>query len=187
MCVYQVPQLSSDFLVDFEDLVIQYLFDEWSIANPGKGATKTNTDGSKVQFRPGFPDYSKPFEVLALQTSTTVRDRNDAYSWHMFTQIEVRIVRAYEIQRDNVSPELGNMEREVERIINEYNIDDINGIHDIIFMGRQRDYGNLSRNTATARRNILGAGAALASSVSWANSTWESVTLAELSYIKERV
>lgn len=184
--VYQVPALSSDFTADFEDLVIQYLFTKWSISNPGKGATKTGTDGTKVQFRPGFSDYAHPFQVLCLQTTTRVANMNDPYSWHMFTGVEIRIIRAYEPTRDNIAVELGNMEREVERIINEYTMNDINGIQDFIFISRSRDYGNLSRTTATAKRNVLGTGG-IVGGASWANSTWESVTMAEVSYYKERI
>lgn len=189
MTVYQVPGLApNDFTTDFEDLVLQFLYNQWSISNPAKDTTgKTGVDGSKVQFRPGFPDYSKPFEVLCLQTNTRVADLNDPFSWHFFTQIEIRIVRAYEAQRDNIAPELGNMEREVERIINTYTPNAINGIQDIIYHGRQRDYGNLARTTATAKRNVLPGSAGIVSAASWANSTWESVVFCELSYYKEVV
>lgn len=184
--VYQVPVLAADFTTDFEDLMLNYLYSQWSISNPAKDPTgKTGIDGSKVQFRPGFPDYSKPFEVLCLQTNTRVADLNDPFSWHFFTQLEIRIVRAYEAQRDNIAPELGNMEREVEKIINTYTPNAINGIQDIIFRGRQRDYGNLARTTATAKRNLKGSAGLVSSAGSWSTSTWESVVFCELSYYKE--
>ena len=189
-CVYQVPApVSADFSQDFEDLVLQYLYNQWSISNPAKDPLgKTGVDGTKVQFRPGFPDYVKPFQVLCLQTSTRVADRNDPHSWHFFTQLEIRIIRAFEFQRDNVAVELGNMEREVERIINTYTTNAIPGISDIIYLSRQRDYGNLSRTTATAKRTSGGLGQGVVnSSASWATTTWESVTICELSYYKEVV
>lgn len=187
MSTYQVPGLApNDFTTDFEDLLINYLFTQWSISNPAKGLTTTSlTD--KVNFRPGFPNYATNYEVLCLQTSTRVADRNDPYSWHFFTQMEIRMI-AKERTRDNIAPQLGNMEREIERIINTYPHNAINGIQDIIFISRQRDYGHLSRNIATAIGSKQGSRAtASAVSASWATSSWESVILCELSYYKEVV
>ena len=177
---YQVPTLAADFTADFENLVNTYLHAQWSISNPAKDTGTTGTDGTKVQFRPGFPNYSKPFEILTLTTSTVPANRNDPYSWHFFTTVEIRIVRSMELQRDNIAVELGNMEREVERIINSYTINGINGIQDFIFVNRNRDYGNVG-GTAT------GAGSRVNTAKNWAASAWQSVTTATLSYYKELI
>ena len=177
MVTYQVPILAADFSQDFEDMVITYLFNEWNIANPAQDAAATGSDGTKVHFRPGFPDGSKPFEILCLTTQTIPANRNDPYSWHFFTTIEIRIVRSMEMARDNLAPELGNMEREVERIINSYVSDDIPGVQDFIFLSRNRDYGSTG-SAATSRVNTA---------KNWAASTWQSLTIAQLSYYKEIV
>ncbi len=187
MTTYQVPGLApNDFVVDFEDLLILYLWTKWTETVPPRGTTLTSL-GPDINFRPGFPNYSVTYEILCVQTNTRVADLNDPHSWHFFTQLEIRIV-AREITRDQIAVQLGNMERELERIINQYGHNDIPGIQDIIFQGRQRDYGNLSRNTATARGAKQGSRAvASASAASWTTSTWESVTVIECSYYKEIV
>ena len=162
------------------------MWDKWTETVPPRGETLTSL-GEDISFRPGFPSYAVPFEILCVQTNTRVANLNDPYSWHMFTMMDIRIV-AREMTRDNIAVQLGNMEREVEQIINLYTDDDIPGIQDIVFQSRMRDYGNLSRNVASARQSRSGSkAAAAATAASWSTTTWESVTSCEMSYYKEVV
>ena len=174
---YQVPNLAADFTVDFEDLLLDYLFSKWSTTDPLKGATPQDT-ASNLRFKPGFPDNFKPYEINALTISTRIATRNDPYSWHFFTLMEVRTT-ATRLSKDNVDPQLGNMERELERIINTYPQNDIPGIQDMIYIGFSRDYAGAS---FAQTRAVTGS-----SISSWSSSRWSSVTSFELSYYKEIV
>lgn len=178
MPTYQVPGLSADFTTDFEDLVLTYLFTKWSISGsnkPQKGLTAQDVSAD-LRFKPGFPDNLKPYEVNCLRTDTTVANRNDPNSWHLFTTVEIRLT-ATRLSKDNVDPELGNMEREVQRIINSYPINDINGIQDLIYLGDSRDYGTASTATGTGIRTPM----------TWASSRWSTVVRVNLSYYKELI
>ena len=177
MSTYQVPGLSADFTTDFEDLVLSYLFTKWSISGankPQKGLTAQDVSAD-LRFKPGFPDNLKPYEINCLRTETAVAQRNDPYSWHLFTTVEVRLT-ATRLSKDNVDPELGNMEREVQRIINSYPQNDINGIQDIIYLGDIRDYGVQSASSTGIR-----------TPTTWASSRWSTVVRIQLSYYKELI
>lgn len=168
---YVVAGLVGDFITDFEDLVLSYIFAEWSISAPAKGTTPQDTNAT-LRFKAGMPDGLKPYEINALQLETRVSDKNDPQSWHFFTDVEIRIT-AERIARDNIDPELGNMEREVQRIINQYPDQDIPGISDLIFNRMLRDYIGNTRS-ATGRRTVTTA----------LSSKWSSVTTVSLSYYK---
>ena len=170
MSTYIVAALPGDFTTDFEDLLLSYIFAEWSISTPAKGTTPQDTAAS-LRFKAGMPDGLKPYEINALQTETRVSDKNDPQSWHFFTTVEIRIT-AERIARDNIDPELGNMEREVQRIVNQYPANDIPGIADLIFSQMSRDYTGFA--TGGARRALTTA----------LSSRWSSVTLVSLSYYK---
>ncbi len=147
MSTYIVPELAADFNKDFEDMLIDYIFSKWSINAPAKGATVT-AEAADLHFRPGFPSNRKPFEVLALQTVTDViQDIEINRAWYQRTTVEVTLT-AMRIQKDNIdaAPDtvgnLGNMERELQRIVRQYITDSgkITGIMNMTFDGGGRIY-----------------------------------------------
>jgi hypothetical protein len=170
---YVVAGLAGDFVSDFEDLVLSYIFTKWSITTPTKGSTPQDTV-APLRFKAGMPDGLKPYEINALQTDTKVADKNDPQSWHFFTSVEIRVT-AERIARDNIDPELGNMEREIQRIVNQYPQNDITGINDLIFMGMSRDYFGSSGTTGTIRQSRR---------TTALSSRWSSVTSVLVSYYK---
>ena len=167
---YSVAGLPADFTDDFEDLLLAYIFAEWSITEPRKGATMQDT-ASSLRFRAGFPDGFKPYEVNTLATSTTISQRTDPQSWNFLTTVEVRLT-VKRIARDNIDPQLGNMEREVQRIINQYHSNEITGIQDLIYVSSNRDYRGIQTTAATTTAGT------------WSLSKWSSVTNVNLSYHK---
>jgi hypothetical protein len=170
---YVVAGLAGDFVSDFEDLVLGYIFTKWSISAPAKGSTPQDTTAT-LRFKAGMPDGLKPYEINALQTDTKVADKNDPHSWHFFTSVEIRVT-AERIARDNIDPELGNIEREIQRIVNQYPANDIAGISDLIFMGMSRDYFGIS-GTGTSIRQ--------ATRTTALSSRWSSTTSILVSYYK---
>lgn len=144
---YIVPELGTDFTQDFEDLLIAYIFSKWGITAPQKGSSVTHAD-AVIHFRPGFPSWRKPFEVLALQTTTEVMEvLEHQRMWLQKTTVEVTLT-AMRIQKDNIDSDpdtvgnLGNMERELQRIVRQYITDTgkITGIMQLTFDGGSRVY-----------------------------------------------
>jgi len=147
MSTYVIPDVGTDFTKDFEDMLIDYIFSKWSITAPQKGSSVVD-DAATVHFRPGFPSNRKPFEVCALQTTTeTLEDIAINRGWFMKTTVEVTLT-AMRIQKDNIDPvpdivgNLGNMERELQRIVRQYITDTgkISGIMNMTFDGGTRIY-----------------------------------------------
>lgn len=168
MPTYGVPELSSpgnavDFSTDFEDMLINYVYQEWGIADPPKPANMVGD--TKIQFRPGFPAYNTPYEVLCLQHETTLIDKVSAQQYHYQTVCEIRLVENH-IKRDQVDPQLGNMEREIQRIVNQHKYNEIPGIHRILYLSSRRLYD--PRDT-------------------YAKSRWESVIRVGMNYIKVNI
>ena len=170
---YSVAGLPADFTQDFEDLLLAYIFQEWSIADPAKGVTPQDTNSS-LRFRAGFPDNLKPYEVNALTTNTSISQRTDPQSWNFFTTVEIR-TSVQRIARDNIDPQLGNMEREVQRIINQYQSNEITGIQDLIYVSSNRDYRGITSTAATTTTGT------------WSLSRWSSTTSVQVSYHKTNI
>ena len=60
--------------------------------------------------------------------------------WLYEAQFEI-IVSAKRLARDNVDAQLGNVEREIQRIVCLYTPNDIDGVDDIFYRGQERVYG----------------------------------------------
>jgi len=98
---------------------------------------------SFLGFRVGMPDHSQPYEITALPRNTIIQQiqtgGGSGVYYEAQTTIEINIF-VKRLARDNVDPQLGNMEREVQRIICSYNNNDITGVSDIIYQGQNRIY-----------------------------------------------
>lgn len=93
-------------------------------------------------FRIGFPDHTKPYEITALQTNTTadpLQGPNFGRVYEFTTTVQISIF-VKRLNRDNVDPQLGNMEREVQQVICQYKSGDISKVRDIIYEGQERIY-----------------------------------------------
>ena len=130
---WQVPELGTDFSQDFEDIIIQYIFDNWSISLPAKDTGMQPDESDKVQFKAGFSDFSQPYEVCCVQTRTEPLEKIDG-KFVFTTGLDI-MVRMQRIERDAIDfePELENMEAEVQRIVEDYVPNTIVGIKDLIY------------------------------------------------------
>ena len=99
--------------------------------------------GDFIAIKTGLQDFFRPYSATVLPTSTNI----ERISHHKFVGGVWRITADYQVvisakrlARDNVDLELGNAEREVERIIIQYKPNDIPNIHDMQYGGRERIY-----------------------------------------------
>jgi len=131
-----VPELGTDFTNDFEDLLINYIYSKWNISDPAKGSVMKpdyQIEPNTVSFKPGFPDYNRPYECCTVQTRTDLTERYSGK--YVFTTIVEVLLRMKRLDRDaiEVDPQLQNMEQEIEDIVQHYNLNDIVGIKDLTF------------------------------------------------------
>ena len=133
MSTWVVPEIGDDFTNDFEDIIIAYLYDKYSISNPSKDATPHTEDGEKVSFKAGFPDYFRPYEICCVQTRTELIEKINGK--HLFTTGLDVMIRMKRIDRDAIDtePELENMEDEIQRIVENYAPEDIIGFKDLVY------------------------------------------------------
>lgn len=154
---WQVPELGTDFTEDFEDMVLEYIQDEYSIINPDK------TDTEHFSFNVGFFPFFKPYEICCISTDTVPpRFTNGGRDCYTSTGIEVGI-RMERLDRNKTDPQLGNMEREIIRIAGQYRPDNIPGIKMMLWDGGNRIYGGKDQ---------------------WAESDWRSLVKYRIYYNK---
>jgi len=172
MSTWVVPELNADFSQDFEDTIIQYIYDKWSVNNPAKGTTLKpdyESEPDTISFKPGFPDYFRPYECACVQTRTAPLDKIGG-KFVFTTGLDI-MVRMKRIQRDaiDMDPQLENMETEVQRIIEDYQPNEIVGIKDLVYDE------NVSAERVYNAKD------------SFAKSDWRSVVHVKVFYEKEDV
>lgn len=133
------------FTQDFEDLLIAFLYSKWSISAPAKDGTNLVDEDTPLAFRTGLPDDRHPFQVLALTDETVLIDKPGFRTSRYETSVIVSVI-AERIAKDNIdaNPDtvgnIGNMEREVLRILAQYTTFQIFGIENIYFTNAKRIY-----------------------------------------------
>jgi len=147
-----VPELGNNYFTEpFENMLIQYIYDEWSIADPQKGASM-QTSESDIVFRPGYLAEQPTYQVLAIQRQTEPVGDNPlmisrtALSLMTTCEVLLRMKRLVSANADEdemqlgIDPQLWNMEQEVLRIVGQYgkNPQDIAGIKNMLYLGHQR-------------------------------------------------
>ena len=167
MSTWIVPELEADFTQDFEDTIIQYIYDNWQATDPAKDVTPQTEDGEKVSFKAGFPDYFRPYEVCCVQTRTDLLEKIDG-KFVFSTGIDI-MCRMKRIERDaiDVDPQLENMEEEIQRIVEHYDPNEIVGIKDLVYND------NVSAERVYNARD------------SYAKSDWRSIIHIKVFYEKE--
>lgn len=127
-----------DFTSDFDEMVRSYIATKYSLADPDK--TTANTLKIKV----GFFDYKLPYEIAILERETDppqwLSGRRVIFN-HTTMEIHIRMKRLARSETE-ISPQLGYMEREIQRIAMQYRNQDILGIKDMIFAGGERVYNS---------------------------------------------
>jgi hypothetical protein len=137
MSTFVVSGSTTDFTQDFEDLVISYIFNKWSISVPPKGTVMkpdVEVEPDKVHFKAGFPDYFIPYECCVVQTTTRLLESFGGGKFLFTTSLDV-MLRMKRLDRDAVAtdPQLENMENEIGRIVEHYKPNEIPGIKDMLF------------------------------------------------------
>jgi len=99
---------------------------------------------STLQIRVGLQNYFQAYSTTILPTRTAIQKqsltKHAGGYWQYETQFEI-IISAKRLARDNVDAQLGNVEREIQRLVCQYNPNDIDGIEDMLYMGQDRIYG----------------------------------------------
>lgn len=184
----------SDFDTDIENLVIEYIFDEWSFTDPSLLAKPDEMHGGNqgsnsqnIEFRSGFDRGRPAFQVLCIQTDTEVMAADVSMrSWNFKTRLEITVISNIMEDIDNVRPELGQMEREVQRILNQYRQGDIEGIDTMQFTGQSRIYDDII--VGTGAQQVRGSrGSRTSTASNWAQSRWKSKLYAEVTYWKDDI
>ena len=160
--LWVVPELGTDFTEDFEDLIISYIYSKWSISDPPKGTAMqpdTITEPDALSFKPGFPDYFRPYELNVIQTRTEPLHNWQHHRFLFTTALEI-MLRMKRLNRDaaEVDPQLENMELETNRIIMSYLTQNITGIKDVIFdlpNSLERVYGATDTYAKTDWRSVV--------------------------------
>ena len=170
MSTWVVPELGTDFDYDFEDKIIEYIYNKWSIGIPAKGTqmqTDYESEPDTISFKPGFPDFFRPYECACVQTRTEPLEKIGG-KFVFTTGLDI-MLRMKRIERDaiDVDPQLENMEQELQRIVEDYQPNEIIGIKDLVY-----------NDSITAERVYNG-------SDTWAKSDWRSIIHIRIFFEKE--
>ena len=180
----------SDFTTDLENLVITYIYTKWSLTGNLAKPLFEHATGQDLEFRPGFDRGRPSFQVLCIQTDTEVRAKQDVAqrSWEMVTRLEITVITNVLNDLDNVRPELGRMEREVQRILNQYKDGDIVGIDRMYFTGQTRVYDDIVAGGTGSNlvRGSRGSGGR-SSGANWQTQRWKTRIFAECVYYKDDI
>ena len=154
---YGVPELQvsptniPDFTSDFDELLRQYLYDKYALTDPLK--TTTNL----LKFKVGFFDYKLPYEIAILEKETEQpRFLNGRRNIYVQTLMEIHIrMKRLARSETEISPQLGYMEREIQRIAMQYRNQDIVGIKDIVPAGGGRVYDGQDSYAQSDWRSVV--------------------------------
>lgn len=151
MSTFVVPELvSTDFTSDFDELLRGYIATKYTLSDP---ALASNTLKIKV----GFFDYKLPYEIAILERETDppqfLNGRRRAY-FQTTMEVWIRMKRLARSETE-ISPQLGYMEREIERITFQYRNQDIPGIKDVVPAGGGRVYDGTDSYAQTDWRSMV--------------------------------
>ena len=108
---------------------------------------------SFFSIKTGLRDYFRPYSAVILPTKTTLtRLTNYKGMWNVWAEYEI-IISARRLERDNISLQLGNVEREIMKEMCQYRPGQITNIEEIQYGGYQRVYS--SRPSEWARSNWM--------------------------------
>jgi len=109
-----------------------------------------------INIKAGLMDYFRPYDatILPTQTSITVKTMYKGM-WEVWANLEI-MISARRLERDNIDAELGNMEREVMKLVCQYKPNDIVGILEMQYGGYQRIYtpGNWAKSNWSSKTFI---------------------------------
>ena len=109
-----------------------------------------------LQIRAGLTNYFSAYSAAIMPTVTSIEQQSltkfGGGAWQFLEDYDI-IVSAKRLARDNVDLELGNVERELQRIICNYKQDDIPGVDAMFYLGDERiyDIDNYAKSNWMAR------------------------------------
>jgi hypothetical protein len=161
-----IPETAAEQTGDWDKLVLAYLFANWTLTNPAKGSTPIDQSNPRfVRFRAGFPDYSHAYEINILETESPVQPMN--HGWRYWFQTTLLIgIRMERLDPDRPDPQLGFMEREIQRLAMTYitfATQQIPGVKEMNYAGQTRVYNGTD---------------------DWAKSDWRSEARINITYEK---
>ena len=96
-----------------------------------------------LQIRTGLTNYFSAYSAAIMPTTTSIEQQSltkfAGGVWSFLEDYDI-IISAKRLQRDNVDLQLGNGERELQRIICNYKQDDIPGVDAMFYLGDERIY-----------------------------------------------
>jgi hypothetical protein len=97
-----------------------------------------------IGIRGGFNDFFQAYSAVVYPVRTSIEQistfKFGGGYWVLNTEYHI-VVSAKRLARDNVDLQLGNIEREIQRICCLYIQDQILGIDDMKYIGHERIYG----------------------------------------------
>ena len=147
---YKNWELGSDF-DPYENLILNYIYDEWTLEDPPKPDTMQEYDPddvNKVIFKVGFPSGNRAYQITALRLYTRKIQNlqlNKNWLFEIAIKINIKCKRLSRLDSETNAPtgipiQLWNMEEEVERILGQYQPNDIVGAFTLEYNQNEREY-----------------------------------------------
>ena len=96
-----------------------------------------------LQIRTGLTNYFNAYSAVILPTNTTIEQQSltkfAGGAWQFLEDYDI-IISTQRLKRDNKDAQLGNVERELQRVICNYKQDDIPGVDAMFYVGQERIY-----------------------------------------------
>ena len=154
---YGVPELQvsptdiPDFTSDFDEMLRAYIATKYNISDPDKATPNT------LKIKVGFFDYKLPYEIAILEKETEQpRFLNGRRNIYVQTLMEIHIrMKRLARSETEISPQLGYMEREIQRIAMQYRNQDIVGIKDVVPAGGGRVYDGQDSYAQSDWRSVV--------------------------------
>lgn len=93
-----------------------------------------------IDIKAGLQDFFRSYQATILPVDASIEQNNMGKIWQYLANYEI-IIYTKRLARDNVDAQLGNVEREIMRIICMYHPQDIPGVEDMFYRGHERIYG----------------------------------------------
>jgi len=113
-----------------------------------------------LQIRVGLQNFFQSYGATILPTRTAIEkqslQKHAGGYWLYETEFEIRVA-VKRLNKDNTDPQLGNIEREIQRVVCLHTPNDIDGVDDIFYRGQRRIYetGESSPFSSWSRTSII--------------------------------